>query len=84
MSAATTDLRAALAGASTKYGAADMSATYRLKVTVVLLAGLLLNGVVLRVIRKYRPQMAVPLEVVLAGCWVLVSFYFLLIRAQLV
>jgi hypothetical protein len=76
-------LRAAFAEASRKYGAADMSSTYRLKVTTVLLVGLLLNGVALRVIRQFRPQVALSAEVVLAGSWMLASFYLVMIRAQL-
>ncbi len=46
VSQAKTNLATALASASKKYGTANMSVTYRAKVTVVLLVALLLNAVI--------------------------------------
>jgi len=84
VSEATTELSAALASASEKYRTADTSLTYRVKVTVVLLIALLLNAIILRVVRRYRPAWTLVLGFILAAGWLLVSYYFVFLRAQLV
>ncbi len=84
VSRATADLRAAFAAASKTYGTADMSGTYRVKVTVVLLVALLLNTIILHVVRRYRPAWTSPLGFILAAGWLLMSYYFVFVRAQLV
>ena len=84
VSEATARLHSALATVSRNYGTADMSGTYRLKVTVVLLIALLMSAIVLRVVRRYRPAWTSPMGVVLATCWLLLSSYFIFIRAHLV
>jgi hypothetical protein len=84
VSRARAHLRAALDTASKKYSTADMSGTYRLKVTVVLLVALLMNAIMLRVLRRYRPAWTSPMRFVLAAGWLLVSYYFIFVRTQLV
>jgi hypothetical protein len=84
VSQAKANLAAALASASKKYRAAEMSVTYRVKVTVVLLVALLLNAIILRVVRRYRPAWTLPPEIILAAGWLLVSYYLVFLRAQLV
>ena len=79
----TADFRVSLTSASGNYGAADMSGTYRLKVTVVLLIALLLSAIALRVARRFRPAWNAPLGVVLTAGWLLLSFYFVFLRANL-
>ena len=79
-----TNLATALASASKKYGTANLSVTYRAKVTVVLLVALLLNAVILRVIRRFRAAWTRPLGIFLAVAWLLISYYFVFLRAQLV
>lgn len=80
----TADLRAALTTTSEKYGTADMSGIYRLKVTVALLVALLLNAIVLHLARRYRPAWTTPLRFMLFAGWLLLSCYFIFLRAQLV
>lgn len=84
VSGPTAELRAALTSASEKYGTADMSGVYRLKVSVALLAVLLLNGIAVRLARRYRPAWAAPLGFMLFAGWMLLSGYFIFLRAQLV
>jgi hypothetical protein len=80
----TAELRTALKVASTNYGAADMSGIYRLKVTVVLLVTLLLSVVALKVVRRIRPAMVTFLKIASAAGWLLMSGYFIFLRAQLI
>src|SRR5260221_14614320 len=84
VSQATTDLSTALASASEKYRTPDTSATYRIKVTVVLLVALVLNAIILRVVGRDRPAGTWALGFILAAGWLLVSYYFVFLRAQLV
>jgi len=84
VSQATTDLSTALASASEKYRTPDTSVTYRIKVTVVLLVALVLNAIILRVVGRYRPAWTLALGFILAAGWLLVSYYFVFLRAQLV
>lgn len=83
VSKATVDLRAALEASSAKYGAADMSGVYRLKVTVVLLAALLLNVTVLRFARRISQKWAKRLRILLSATWLLLGYYLVFVRAQL-
>jgi hypothetical protein len=80
----TADLRAALATVSEKYGTADMSGTYRMKVTLALLVVLLLNAIALRVVWRYRPAWTSVLGFMLTAGWLLLSYYFVFVRAHLV
>ena len=84
VSQATTDLSTALASASEKYRTADTSVTYRIKVTVLLLVALVLNAIMLRVVERYRPAWTLASGYILAAGWLLVSYYFVFVRAQLV
>jgi hypothetical protein len=61
-----------------------MSGTYRLKVTVILLVALLLNLVALRFARRIRHQWTSPLRVLLSVSWLLLAYYFVFVRAQLI
>ena len=84
ISRATNFLRSALSAASAKYYTKDMSVAYRAKVTAVLLVALLLNAIIFRVFRRYRPTLTLPLKIILPVAWVLVSYYFVFVRAQLI
>jgi len=84
VSQATTDLSTALASASEKYRTPDTSVTYRIKVTVLLLVALVLNAIMLRVVERYRPAWTLASGYILAAGWLLVSYYFVFVRAQLV
>jgi len=84
VSQATTNLSTALASASEKYRTADTSVTYRIKVTVLLLVALVLNAIMLRVVERYRPAWTLASGYILAAGWLLVSYYFVFVRAQLV
>ena len=84
VSNARAELHAAFAAAAVKYGVADMSGVYRLKVTMVLLAALLLNTVVLRFSRRFRAVWTQTLSIFLSTGWVLLACYFVFIRAHLV
>lgn len=84
ISQARADLHAAFSEAKGKYGTADMSWVYRVKVTAVLLVVLLLNTIVLRVMRRYRPAWVALAGLMLAASWLGLSYYFVFLRAQLV
>ena len=78
------DLRATLKLSSASYGSADMSGIYRVKVTAVLLVTLVLSVIALRVVRRIRPTLASFLKIALAAGWLLMSGYFIFVRAQLI
>lgn len=78
------ELRAALATASKNFGAVDMSGVYRLKVTVVLLAALVVGATILRVMRRFNPAWTPILRLIITTGWLLLSVYLIFLRAQLV
>jgi len=84
VSQAKADLHNALAVVAEQYGTAYMSGQYRGKVTMVLLVALVLNVIVLRAARRYRPSWKPPLGLILASGWLLMSYYFIFVRAHLV
>jgi hypothetical protein len=84
VSQATADFRSAFAVAAEKYGVADMSGVYRVKVTVVLVVVLLLNAILTRAVQRYRVARGAFLGCVLMGGWLLLSCYFVFLRANLV
>jgi len=77
-------LRSALKAASTKYGTFDTSLRYRAKVTLFLLALLILNAAGLIIVGRIRPNFRFALGAVLIVAWLLTSYYFIYLRAQLV
>ena len=77
-------LRAALAVASKQYGGVDISGAYRLKVTVVLLLALMLGAIALSITKRYRPSWTTSLAVMQVVGWLLLSYYFVAVRANLI
>jgi hypothetical protein len=83
VSQALAEIRARLASASAKYGTAQMSGTYRLKVTIVLLVSLLLNAGLLHVVRRFRPTWSRRAGFALMVGWLLVCYFFIFVRVPL-
>lgn len=85
VSQAIADLRGAFEAAAEKYGVVDTSSVYRVKVTVVLVVALLLNAILTRSVQRFRPAWSVSfLACILMAGWLLLSFYFISLRANLV
>jgi hypothetical protein len=80
---ARSDLRAAFASAANKYYVADMSGHYRAKVSALLISLLFLNAIVSIFCRRYLPLWRQHIVLALAAGWLLASYYFIFLRAQL-
>jgi Heparinase II/III-like protein/Heparinase II/III N-terminus len=78
------NIHAAFASSAAKYRVADMSGNYRGKVTVLLIGLLGLSMGASFLCRRYRPVWKSIVTFVLAAGWLLVSYYFVFVRAQLV
>jgi len=77
-------IRTKFAITSAKYGAPEMSLTYRLKVTAVLLSSLIFFVGVMAILHGFRRTWALRAHFVLTATWLMLCYYFIVVRVPLV